>query len=253
MQCTRCGQFTAPDSRFCFRCGMPLITVEVDIQLPQAVDTPFMEAPQYPPAPAPVPVKKGTLRVPAIILAVLCVIGFVVFALFPGEQSPSKTTQLHREGPFSIMDGYLYFYESDYTGSEELIVPETVSGIKVTNIGECCFDNCDSLSSVKLPQTVRYVESWAFYDCDSLRGIEIPEGVLYIGEEAFADCDKLEALVIPASIETLDASAFDDCESLKYVFFTGTTEQWKQLFHGCEGSIAMVYCTDGKVPLRKLG
>ena len=255
MQCSRCGQLVAPDSRFCFRCGMPQVTVETDIQLPQAVDTSFIQTPAYAPAPPPVPVKKGSRRVPIIILAVLCVVGFVIFALFPGDQAQTapENSMMNQDGAFFIMDGYLFFNESFYTGSEELTVPETVSGIKVTNLGEGCFEDCDSLTTVKLPKTLRYVESWAFYDCDKLRGIEIPDGVLYIGKEAFSGCDSLEALVIPASIETINFSAFDDCESLKYVFFTGTTDQWKQLFHGCEDSIAMVYCTDGKVPLRKLG
>lgn len=251
MQCSRCGQLLASDSRFCFRCGMPQVTVETDIRLPQAVDTSFIQTPSYTPAPPPLSIRKGTLRIPALILAAMCVVGLVLFFLFPGKNTPAVASSI--SGPFINTDGYLFFYEALYTGTEELIVPENVGDIPVRNIGEGCFEDCDTLTTVKLPKTLRYVENWAFYDCDGLRGIEIPDGVLYIGEGAFADCDSLEALRIPSSIETLDPSAFDDCDSLKYIFFTGTTAQWKQLFHGCEDSIGMVYCTDGKVPLRKLG
>ena len=57
MLCTRCGQPVIPDSRFCSHCGMQLVTVEVDIQLPESVEPASIEAPQFTPAPPPVPVK----------------------------------------------------------------------------------------------------------------------------------------------------------------------------------------------------
>ena len=232
MFCNHCGHPVMQDDRSCSVCGCRLNPVEI--------------APQVTP-----PVRKGTLRIPALILALMCAVGLTLFFLLPGKAS--STIPSSSSGPFTNTSGYLFFNEDLYSGPEELTVPETVGDITVRNIGEGCFEDCDSLTTVKLPKTLRYVENWAFYDCDSLRGVDIPDGVLYIGEEAFAGCDSLEALRIPVSIETLDSSAFDDCDSLEYIFFTGTTAQWKQIFDGCEGSIAMVYCTDGKVPLRKLG
>lgn len=248
MLCTRCGQSIIPDSRFCSNCGMQLVTVDVDIQLPQAVDTTFIETSQYMPAPVPVPVKKGTLRAPFIVLAALCVIGFVVFALFPGDApKPSAAPQMNHSGHFTVMDGHLFFDASEYTGSEELNVPAFINFEAITRIGENCFYDCDSLTTVFLPDTLEGILSQSFHDCDQLRGIAVPERVTFIGSKAFADCDELEAITLPASLEHLAVDAFKDSDALKYIFYSGTMEQWKALFDGRLDQNTTVYCSDGQL------
>lgn len=248
MLCHHCGQPVLEDSKFCSVCGQKLVTVEIEIRLPESEPAVSSSDPRHAAAPLPpAPSKKGTLRVPLLILAGLCVLGLVLFALFPGDNASS--TPAGSADPFTNENGYLYFNESLYDGPEELTVPKTVDGIPVTNIGEYCFDDCDRLTTVKLPETVKYVEWRAFCDCDNLRGIVLPEGLLYIGGEAFADCSELEAIRIPASVETIESSAFDWCGKLKYVFFDGTQAQWKQAFEGAYDSDAIVYCSDGKLPL----
>lgn len=245
MFCNLCGKPVLADSKFCSHCGKKLVTVDIEILLPESVSAaPAVDAPR----PAPVPVKKGSLRVPLLILGGLCAIGLTLFALFPGDGNSSGDAKL-----FTNKDGYLSFNEALYDGGEELTVPATVAGTPVTNIGEYCFEDCDSLTTVKLPDTVKYLEWRSFFDCDSLRGISLPNGLLYIGSEAFGNCPKLEAIRIPASVETVETSAFDWCDNLRFVFFDGTCEQWNQIFDGCYDSDATVYCTDGNVPLEFQG
>ena len=244
MFCMYCGKPVMAEHKFCPACGRQIVNIENRPILPEQTDA-------QPPVCEIRPVRKGTLRIPALVLTVMCVVGLALFFLFPESEAPAVPSSSN--GPFTNENGYLYFNEMLYTGPDELTVPETIGELTVTNLGECCFEDCDSLTSIKLPETLRYVESWAFYDCDRLRGIEIPDGVLYIGKEAFYGCANLEAISIPASIETINFTAFDNCVSLKYVFFAGTKAQWNQLYHGCEDSTAMVYCSDGKVPLQKFG
>lgn len=58
---------------------------------------------------------------------------------------------------------------TDYYGEvTELVIPSTLDGYKVTEIG-----------------------SYAFRDCSSLTGITIPSSVTSIGDDAFCGCDKL--------------------------------------------------------------
>ena len=58
---------------------------------------------------------------------------------------------------------------TDYYGEvTELVIPSTLDGYKVTEIG-----------------------SYAFRDCSSLTGITIPASVTSIGDDAFCGCDKL--------------------------------------------------------------
>lgn len=249
MLCTRCGQSVLPDSRFCYHCGMQLVTVEVDIQLPESVEPIYMEAPQFTPAPPPVPAKKGTLRAPIIVLAALCAVGFLLFALFPGvtPESAPAGPQINHSGHFTLMDGHLFFDASGYTGSEELNVPPFINFEVITRIGENCFYDCDDLTTVFLPDTLEGILSHSFYDCDSLRGIAVPERVTFIGDKAFADCDKLEAITLPASLEHLSTDAFKDSDALKYIFYSGTMEQWKALFDGRLNQNTTVYCSDGQL------
>lgn len=248
MLCTRCGQPVIQDSRFCSHCGMQLVTVEVDIQLPKSVEPAYIEAPRFTPAPSPVPAKKGTLRAPIIVLAALCAVGFLLFALFPGvtpEPAPAGP-QINHSGHFTLMDGHLFFDASEYTGSEELNVPPFINLEVITRIGENCFYDCDDLTTVFLPDTLEGILSHSFYDCDSLRGIAVPERVTFIGDKAFADCDKLEAITLPASLEHLSTDAFKDSDALKYIFYSGTMEQWKALFDGRLNQNTTVYCSDGQ-------
>lgn len=244
MFCIHCGQSILHGSKFCSHCGTPVVKVETEICLPQNEPVPAQF--QYSPVCSPVPQKNGTLRIPLLILAGLCVMGLFLFALFPGEDA----SQFHHSSPFTCVDGYLYFDETAYSGSDELTVPTEVDGELITHIGKHCFYNCDSLTTVFLPNSVQYIEDQAFYGSDRLRGIAIPDGVLFIGTEAFADCDKLEAITIPITVEYLAASAFEDCDELKYVFYSGTVEQWNLLFDGVYDSDAIVYCSDGQCPLK---
>lgn len=56
------------------------------------------------------------------------------------------------------------------------------------------------LESVAIPQTVRYVRSYAFKKCDHLTAIAFPDSVLSIGEDVFSGCDELAAIRMPKNI-----------------------------------------------------
>ncbi len=62
---------------------------------------------------------------------------------------------------------------------EEIVLPPEVELIDM-----CTFQNCLSLKHVKLPQTLRQIESEAFRGT-ALQCIELPEGILYIAHDAF--------------------------------------------------------------------
>lgn len=247
MFCNHCGRPILEDSKFCSNCGARLLTAAPPPYMP----APPLSTPVEPVSGIPVPPvsarlqRKGTLRVPILILAALCVVGLTLFALFPGDSAPPVGSS--QAGWFENIEGFLYFDESRYSGTKELTVPGTVNGETVTHIGEQCFYDCDDLTTVILPDTLDGILYQGFGGCDRLRGISIPEGVTFIGEEAFAGCDALEAITIPQSTEFLAADAFDGCDHLKFVFFSGTKAEWTALFAGNLNPEATVYCSDGEI------
>lgn len=101
-----------------------------------------------------------------------------------------------------------YEYELDADGNAVLtscssdakfmMIPDTVGGHKVTEIGENCFKGLDSTVSVSLPDTVTKVGAGSFSACPELTSVTIGKGVVSIGEKAFAGCPKLVSFSVIA-------------------------------------------------------
>ena len=85
----------------------------------------------------------------------------------------------------------------------------------VTTIGDEAFWDCDSLTTVTIPDNVTTIGDEAFWDCDSLTTVTIPDNVTTIGEWAFLYCDSLTSVTIGDSVTTIGDAAFAACTSLK--------------------------------------
>lgn len=243
MLCPNCGGTCQDGARFCPSCG---------VKLPLAVVT---SEPAVSPASTPEPIpaaeaqpkKKGTHWIPIAIMGLLCAIGLGLFFLIPyDEASADIPAASDSETPwFQNVGGTLYFWEELYTGSAEVIVPETVDGLTVERLGAYCFADCTRIETVILPDTLETIEDNAFSGCTALRGIFIPEGVTDIGADAFYGCDALEAISLPASVEYIESGAFDGCGKLKYVLYDGIYRSWHRLYSDYICQETQVYCTDG--------
>ena len=77
----------------------------------------------------------------------------------------------------------------------------------MTSIGESAFYNCESLTSVTIPDSVTSIEKWAFSGCSSLTSVTIPDSVTKIAGGAFWGCSKLKKL--PAFGYVVDGSQFN--------------------------------------------
>ena len=80
----------------------------------------------------------------------------------------------------------------------------------VKYIGYSAFCNCDGLTMVSLSEGVEHIFGESFSGCNNLEYATIPEGVKEIGYMAFAGCDKLMDITIPESVTQIGASAFYD-------------------------------------------
>ena len=112
-----------------------------------------------------------------------------------------------------------YSPDSYYTG--EIIIPEHVSysgnEYTVTRIGERAFMNCDSLTSVSLPESIERIEDSAFSSCYELTEVKMPSKANYVGSGAFWHCKKLESIRIPEGVTILYYTTFWGCTNLKSV------------------------------------
>lgn len=109
------------------------------------------------------------------------------------------------------------------SGSGEIKMPAGVNcfnmivfepGSNITSIGTLCFSDCDLITTVVIPDTVKRIEECAFDTCEDLEYVYLPEGLEYIGDEAFDYCDELSYVRVPDSVESIGTWAFDDCPRL---------------------------------------
>ena len=136
----------------------------------------------------------------------------------------------------------------------------------LTGLGKGAFFNCDSLTSVTIPDGVTSIGNYAFFNCDSLTSVTIGNGVTSIGGYAFEDCAAEiiwgatptiteignyafagyagTSITIPDGVTSIGISAFEDCTSLTSVTIgNGVTSIGGSAFWYCF-SLEAVYITN---------
>ena len=114
----------------------------------------------------------------------------------------TKASAADLESDFLFSNGTITRYIGD---SKDVVIPSTISGIRVTSIGDYSFAE-KGIVSVFIPDSVTDIGDSAFYG-NELTTINLPKSVTYIGQSAFA-YNKITALKIPSSIENLSDYAF---------------------------------------------
>lgn len=157
-------------------------------------------------------------------------------------------------------NGFRYFLNEEseaiisrYTGGESIVVvPETLDGYPVTEIGRFAFSSfCsnhssynynssdklipeDLITSITLPETIEVIDDYAFAGNLKLTEINIPSKVTTIPYECFNSCESLEYVEIPQSVNKIEARAFYWCKKLKSISLPeSVTEICESTFCGC--------------------
>lgn len=126
---------------------------------------------------------------------------------------------------------------------ESIKLPDTIEFI-----GDSAFNECRCLVSVNIPNKVKEIEIYTFYGCESLTSVEMGNSVMSIDSYAFYECPVLRSIELPNQISFIDHFAF--CKSLTNIIFDGTIQQWtdvrKATYWDDVGSIRVI-CKDGEV------
>lgn len=79
------------------------------------------------------------------------------------------------------------------------------------HIGASAFFNCPNIQQINIPDSVEYIDPYAFSCCKGLHTVQLPASLTLISEELFAECDNLRNLSIPGTVIEIGANAFLRC------------------------------------------
>ena len=97
----------------------------------------------------------------------------------------------------------------------------------MTSLGDWCFSDCSSLTSITIPNSVTSLGERCFSGCSSLTSITIPNSITSLEDGCFAGCSSLERMVVDAA-----NSVYDSREDCNAIIHTSTNE----LVAGCKNS-----------------
>lgn len=158
-----------------------------------------------------------------------------------GQEAPASAqctvTVIGVEGDYEYSTTEAGVIIEGYTGTgKEIVIPPSIAGKPVVELGAMsfwmndditsvvipegvtairheAFNGDNNLAKVTLPSTLKTIERRAFWGT-AITKITIPEGVTSLGNEAFNDCDKLKTVSLPSTLTSVGANVFASCDSL---------------------------------------
>ena len=140
-----------------------------------------------------------------------------------------------------------------YSGKgENVVIPDTISGKKVTRISNFSFNDNTIVKSLSVPASVTEIDDMVILNCPNITAIKVasdnkyydsrnncnaiiekatgnliagckttkvPNGVTRIGRYTFFGCSGLTDITLPESVKSIQHQAFQDCENLKNITF----------------------------------
>lgn len=102
-----------------------------------------------------------------------------------------------------------------YLGRGENIsitIPEKLkNGGIVTTVGNYAFLDCECLTAIKLPDSIKHIGYRAFDGCSNLTKVDLPKALDILDDGAFAGCVELLKIELPNEIEHFGAEVFLGC------------------------------------------
>ena len=135
-------------------------------------------------------------------------------------------------------------------------IPSSINGIKIIEIGKELFLNNKNISTLIIPNSVKYLGYKMCYGCTNLKEVQLPNGITVIPDYAFENCTSLstinfpdtlvqiracafsgtalESFIAPRSLLSIWDYAFKDCDVLKNVELTNVNSLGNSIFENCK-------------------
>ncbi|MBQ7543217.1 MAG: leucine-rich repeat protein [Clostridia bacterium] len=138
---------------------------------------------------------KNTLKKLLALCAVIAVL-LTVLALPASAKSAAGFRYYLTEAWYDDEEMYAVVTGCSADVNGKLTIPEKLNGHKVFMIAAAAFSDRKDITSVVIPDTVDFVEEFAFENCKNLRTLTI--GAAYVERGAFSGCTSLRTVHITA-------------------------------------------------------
>lgn len=118
------------------------------------------------------------------------------------KEKNKKLTQEYSFGlEYEIVNNDAWVIGIGTCTDENLIIPAVnENGHNVVGIRENAFEECNSITNVIVPKTVKIIEGWAFHNCIGIKSVKLHYGLKEIWQFAFGNCTSLTSIEIPSSV-----------------------------------------------------
>ncbi|MDD6620537.1 MAG: leucine-rich repeat protein [Eubacteriales bacterium] len=144
---------------------------------------------------------------------------FQIVKDYPGPFGGSAIKKAVLEKGLVSIPGALFSY---CTELEEVIIPDTVTSIKV-NSTSGAFMGCVSLSKISLPDTITAIGDYAFKN-SGLVNVTLPDSITTMGEGSFCNCQNLKYIKLPNTRQNISKQMFYGCTSLESITLPDTVK-----------------------------
>lgn len=152
------------------------------------------------------------------------------FTFYVGD--PDKKT-FYKGFSYEIINNSIVITDCRKDLKGHVDIPSEIEGYPVTTISENAFDTCEQITSVSIPATVQFIESYhcPFYKCHAVEKIIVDEdnqyytsdesGVLYNKSKTellrYPAGNTAEEFIIPETVTTIKKYAFSHAKNLKKI------------------------------------
>lgn len=95
--------------------------------------------------------------------------------------------------------------------SGNIVIPNSVTynnkTYTVIGIGINAFRGCTNVTSISMPNTIKYIDTEAFAGCTGLTSLDIPNSTIRLGEHIIKGCSKLKVLTLGESLSDINRFA----------------------------------------------
>ena len=122
--------------------------------------------------------------------------------------------------------------DSVFTDCKKLVSVTSTLPPEISKIGYSCFDGCESLTTLSLPEQPFAINETAFRNCKSLTSFDFAN-VTSIGKGSFSGCTGLISTPNISHLTSITESAFQGCTSLPSLELADLTSIGTKAFAGC--------------------